>query len=311
MTSAKQMKSRSALGRALRIGWVLALLAVASPARPETLAAGGGKDPDPSPGPPEDRPRTTLHADLLGRHNPVGLMLMAGGYRRWPIRTAPETGATLAYLQAGLSAGVNPAYGQLSAHVEWMPAPFLRLRAVYDLFGYFGANGALLSFPSADAPFGDDELDARSGTEESGTGHRFSLQPVLRFRIGPVILRNRTELAYHRFDGAGPYFYEWAYDTLLRDGDVLLDTRTQVFVEAWKGTGAAALFAGPFHQFTRAFDAGLDRQRVGGLVHYVPTQRLWSLDRPRFFARVGVNVRDRNREGEVFALFGLGIDLDL
>jgi hypothetical protein len=215
------------------------------------------------------------------------------------------------YLQAGTMLGVNPAYAQASVYGEWMPAIFAQLRLQYDLYGFFGANGALLSFPSARSPFGDREIDALKGHEESGIGHRLFLQPTLRGKIGPLYLRNQTDIAYYRFDARGPFFFEREYDTLLKDGDFLLANRTHALFELWKGKTDQILLAGPFYEVTHAADAGLTRQRIGLGVYWVPVDRLWSLSRPRFYAEVGYNAHDRNRNHEPFAVFGVGFDYDL
>ncbi len=258
--------------------------------------------------PSETEKQVTLHADAFFRYNPSGVMLLVGGYHRWVHAKDEETGGPRAYAQAGAAAGINPAYGQLAVHAEWMPAAFVKIRVQYDLLGFFGTNGSLLSFPSEDEKFGDDEVDALSGQEESGFGHRFMFQPVLQYRIGRLVLRNRTDLACYLLNGRGPYFFEWEYDNLVEDGGVLLNNVTQLLLQAWHGEGAARLLAGPFYQFTRAEST---RQRTGMQVFYVPSDALWFADRPRAFLRAGVNLEDRNREDEFFAVMGLGFDLDL
>jgi len=253
---------------------------------------------------------TVLHADLVGAANPDGAMLVLGAYRRWIREFDKVHGIPSAYLQGGAMLGVNPAYVQASVYGEWMPAIFAQLRLQYDLYGFFGSNGALLSFPSAEARFGDREIDALNGQEESSLGHRILLQPTLRAKAGPLIFRNQTDVAYYRFDGRGPYFFEREYDTLLKDGDFLIANRTHVLYEAWKGKGDEMLLAGPFYEVTHAADAKLTRQRIGAALYWVPKERVWSLSRPRLYAEIGFNVQDRNRDDEVFAIFGVGFDYD-
>jgi hypothetical protein len=255
--------------------------------------------------------RSTLHADLFARLNPNGVMLSVGDYRRLITGKDEKTGLTSSYLQGGFALGVNPAYGQASIHIEWMPAIFATIRLQYDLYRYFGTNGALLSFPDADAKFGKDQINALSGKEESGFGHRIMVRPTVYVRKGPVVVRNQTDLAYYRFDGKGPYFYEWEYDTLLKDGDLLLDNRTALLYEGWKGRNDASLLVGPFYEITHAGEADLTRQRMGGQLFWMPAESLWSLNRPRIYSQVGVNLQDPNRKGEMFVTIGFGFDYDL
>ncbi len=260
--------------------------------------------------PDKDR-RTTLHGDLITRLNPDGVMLSVGGHRRWISCKGDTSGIASPYLKGGFALGVNPAYSQVSVYGEWIPAVFAALRVQYDLYRFFGTNGALLSFPESGARFGKDEIDALKGKEESGFGHRIMLQPTLQTKAGPVIVRNQTDLAYYRFDGKGPFFYEWEYDTLLEDGDVLVANRTELLIEAWKGRKGALLLAGPYYEITRASEAGLNRQRAGGELFWVPVDSLWSLDRPRIYSQAGVNLEDRNRKGEAFIVLGIGFDFHL
>ncbi len=262
--------------------------------------------------PPGKAPiETVVHADLVGAANPEGFMLVVGAYRRWISMFDKIEAIPSSYLQAGTMLGINPALAQASIYGEWMPAIFAQLRLQYDLYGFFASNGALLSFPSARSRFGNDEIDALKGQEESGLGHRLLLQPTLRGKVGPLYLRNQTDLAYYRFDGRGPFFFEREYDTLLKDGDFLVANRSHVLFEAWKGTANEILLAGPFYEVTHAVDATLTRQRVGAALYWVPKERLWSLSRPRFYAEIGYNVQDRNRGHEAFGVFGVGFDYDL
>lgn len=70
--------------------------------------------------------------------------------------------------------------------------------------------------------------------------------------MGPVIVRNTTDLGYYLFDSKGSYFYESEYDTFLTDGDVLVNNTTAFLMEAWQGTNNGMLLAGPFYEVTHA-----------------------------------------------------------
>ncbi len=254
--------------------------------------------------------RTIVSLDGLGRVGPAGVMLSAGVARRWVQDDGPSSFGQGRYFQLGLSAGANPAYAQGSLSAEWVPTTPLQLRLQYDAFGFFGTNGSLLRLPSARSKFGTAEIDALSGREESGLGHRVMLNPVLRARFGRVVLRNESEVSWYRMSSRTGWYYEWEHDTLLGDNDWLLGNRTTVFVELWRGAGEAALLVGPTYDVTRAGQADITRHRVGAAAYFEPPGRWLGFDRVRFFAMAGANIADRNRQGEPFAILGIGGDIE-
>lgn len=252
--------------------------------------------------------QTIFHADIAGRGNPAGIMLITGGFHRWDVTNDPEIGVPASYKQAGAMIGVNPVYAQVSLYGEWKPAIYAQLRLQYDYYGFFGSNGSLLSFPSAESRYGKNEIDSLSGKEESTSGHRLLLQPILSGKVGPVIVRNTTDIGYYLFEGKGPYFYESEYDTLLKDRDVLVNNNTVFLLEAWKGGNHGILLAGPFYEVTHAVDAEITRQRIGIQCYCMPTKTLWGVNQPRIYGQVGMNLQDRNRDNEAFFKAGVGFD---
>ncbi len=81
-------------------------------------------------------------------------------------------------------------------------------------------------------------------------------------------------------------------------------------VELRRAAGDVIL-VGPMYDVTLAGGAGLVRQRLGATAYWSPAGRWLGLDRARVYALAGVNLSDRNHDGEPFALLGLGGDLDL
>lgn len=254
--------------------------------------------------------RTTAHADTAARLAPSGIMLFAGVQQRWNVEDGDGALRRGRYLQLGGAVGVNPAYSQGSAHVEWVPMAALQLRLQYDLYGFFGANGALLRFGSASSRFGEDELMAARGSETSGLGQRLLFSPVLRARVGPVLLRNQTDLAWFALSSTAGWFYEWEYDTLVAKRDLVVSNRTAVLFELWRGAGEAMLLAGPAYEITHAIGADIGRQRAEGVVFWSPVDTLGAFARPRLFVVGGVNLVDRNRRHDPFVIVGLGVDMD-
>ncbi len=238
-------------------------------------------------------------------------MLFVGALRRWDVSDRESPLLRGRYVRAGVSVGTNPAYAQAGAFGEWVPLAPLQLTAQYDAFGFYGANGALLRFPSASARFGSSAIDALSGTERAGIGHRLMFTPVLRARVGPLLLRNQTELAWYGLSRQDGWFYEWEHDTLLASSDFLVSNRLAALAWLWQGAGDAVLLAGPAYEVTHAGKADITRQRAEGVVFWSPADRLGSFARPRLFGVVGVNVQDRNREREAFGMAAVGADIDL
>ncbi len=254
---------------------------------------------------------TVLQTDLAAQANPDGIMISLRGFRRWIMATDRELGIPSQYLQTGFGIASTPAYGRASVHGELLAAIFAKLRIQYDFYRFYGTNTSLLSFPSGTASFGRSEVKALEGTEQAGNGSRFLIRPTLYAKAGPVLIMNRTDLAYFHFSGRGPYFLEWTYETLLRDGDHLIENRTNFLYEIMKGPGEISFLAGPYYEIMRTAAAELERQRAGVMAYWVPREAVGSLRRPRFFAQVGYYIRDRNREGEYTVAAGMGFDLDL
>jgi hypothetical protein len=254
--------------------------------------------------------RFRLYGDIAGRINPQGIGFQGGVHYRNVYRYSEKYDAESAYWQTGLGISVSPAYGQAGAHVEWMPWIFLALRAQYDYYKFFGSHGSLLSFNSADAPFGDNVVNERRD-EEATSGQRFLFQPTLQAKMDRLIFRNQTDLAYYQFSGRGPYFLEQGYYTLLKNGDYLISNRTELLYEVWQRQRSKILLAGPYHEVTRADAARITQQKIGVLLYWVPVGSFHGLDRPRIVVKAGYHLKDPDRQGQLFVLFDMGFDFDL
>lgn len=237
-----------------------------------------------------------LRGEVLGGANPAGLMASGGAFRRLPRG------------EAGVALGAGPAYGQASAQAEWAPWPVLKLAVSGDLYRFFGAHDALLSFPGADSAFGDRERDALSGREEAGYGRRLLVQPTVRGRLGSFILLNQTDWSRHRLSGRGPYFLELRYDTLIKSRDTVLANRSMILY-VQRDAAQGHLFYGPYFEFLRAEGSRLERARLGGALDLVFGSRLWPRSRPRFYLLTGLNLKDRNRRHQLFFAAGLRVDV--
>ncbi len=237
-----------------------------------------------------------LRGEILGGANPAGLMASGGAFRRLPRG------------EAGVALGASPAYGQASAQAEWTPWPVLKLAISGELYRFFGAHDALLSFPGADSAFGDRERDALSGREEAGYGRRLLVQPTLRGRLRPFLLLNQTDWSQHRLSGRGPYFLELGYDTLVKSRDTVLANRSVILYVHREASGRH-LYYGPYFEFLRARGSRLERARLGGALDLVFGSSRWPRSRPRFYLLTGLNLKDRNRRHQLFFAAGLSVEV--
>lgn len=253
----------------------------------------------------EAKVKTTIEVDLAGAWNPDAFIGVVGATRKTTISGEPSD-LMSPYHQEGLSLAASPAFARASAYGEWMPHAVLQLRAQYSLYRYYGGDSeALLSFPSSDSSFGDDDVDRLEGEAESAWGRRILLSPVLRAKIGPVLLRNVTELSWFNFEGEGPYFLERENYTLLKDGDWLVSNSLQVMGTFLQGERGAVLYAGPFYKSTRAGASGITQQSTGLVASWTPPSGLNPLRHPRIFLQAGTHLDDPNRQGELFAVGGV------
>ena len=243
--------------------------------------------------------------DLYLQANPAGILLQGFLYTALPREEALKGEKVVPALEAGLGAASSPAYGKLALKGIWRPAPFFLLVAQYDLLYFYGQYGGTLSFGSGGAPFGDRVIKERKGEEESGLAHHLSLAPTFYARVGRILLRNQTELSLYRFPGRGPYFHELEYDTLVTNRDYLLANRFNVMAEA-ENFLKGILYVGPGYEYVRAHDARLTRQRVYGQAYWEAAAPAKTFGIPHFMVQAGVNIEDRNREKEGFALIGVG-----
>lgn len=265
--------------------------------------------------PPEEH--VIWKADLQFRTNPIGLLL--ANQLVWREHHEAD-GSTLyrgTYQQASLDVNISPAFVEVGPAIEFRPMNLFVYRIGYQVLIYFGTLGYALSFPSGDAPFGDDVVEPleEAGAETSGVAHRFMVQQTSQAAFGKFVIRNQLTGYYHLFPERtfeGPYVRERIYDTLQGNYDAMVNNTAAVLYEPWSRGRDSRILVGPYHEITYAVGARLSRHRVGALFLAIPADR-WgkAMYLPRFYVQSGVNVVDRNRDDEFFVQGGLGFDLRL
>jgi len=260
--------------------------------------------------------KTALHpgnrvlgsADVAARLGPVGMAVRVGLVLHHTYEVDASADHERSYIEGGLAVMATPATLEPQAHFEYLPVPFLVLRAEFAAVRYLGVNYGLLRFESQNADFGSAVLSARRGDEQQAWGMRGGLSVSPRVKLGPVLLRSKLSFAGYHFDDAGPYVYDADLDTLLGTTDFVFTSRSDVLFELHRGPGAETLLLGPSVETRRTVDSALSRTRAGGALWYVPTERWANLHQPRLYAQAGINVADTNRRGEPFSVAGFGAD---
>jgi hypothetical protein len=266
--------------------------------------------PDPEPGRIRAGDRSVAFADVGVRVAPVGAMLTSGIFFRRTF-AADESGRfERSYLQGGVALGITPASFQPQAHLEYLPAPFLALRADFAATRYFGETYGLYRFESADADFGDDALSNRKGDGRSVWGFKGGLSLLPRAKFGSLLILSKLSFTGYRYDDPGPYVWEPELDTLLSTSDYVFQSRTDFLFELHRGPGAESFMLGPTVDSMRTIDSALSRTRAGATTWFVPAEQWANLRRPRLYATAGVNIDDPNRSGEPFAMLGIGADME-
>ena len=82
-------------------------------------------------------------------------------------------------------------------------------------------------------------------------------------------------------------------------------------MEFRKGSKGQTLLAGPYYEVTRARDAHITQQKVGALLYWMPREKLASLDRPHVGMKLAYQLRDPERQGQLYVQFAVGFEFDL
>lgn len=221
------------------------------------------------------------------------------------------------HVKAGLRVLGTPISPGAQLDLEWMPLSPVVLRASYTLLFFTGMSlglGPGLGFASADDPFDAGTLESRKGEEEAEIVQRAVLSLTLRARLWRMRATSEVALAGWYVPGSrGAFWYDLFHDSMVARGQVdgTLTSRSMLLLQAWQGQGAAQLLAGAINEYNLALRADIERDRVGGIVIYTPSDRLLGTDRPTIVLSAGATVLHRHRTNElwVHAAVVLGWDL--
>lgn len=265
----------------------------------------GAQEPEPPPGdaPPPNN-RWTLRGVGFITAGPFKATGLLGVHYRHIYNRDDNILFDKLNVSTGFDAYLNPSTPGIQLWFEWQPLAILKLRASYDAIATTGLAMGLgygLSFPSANAPFDGDTLEARKGEEQASLSHRLAIKPTVQAKAGPVVLINELEIGAWFVQGpSGEWWYDVFYDTLIRRGEIdgVLQNRTILAAEAWAGTGEERLLIGAVNQVVHAFGSEIERDRLGGFIAFTPTENIWGIARPTLLVMPGVTLVDPNRQYE-------------
>ena len=257
----------------------------------------------------DDDTHSRLEVDLVGLYNPLGISLAARAYHRQVYHRDDSLLWNGLYWQSGGQATVNPAYQRAGFHFECLPIAVMQMRAQYDRYYLTGSNGSLLAFDTANDRFGDDEIEAREGEEQSGYGNRYLFNLTLRAKFGNIIIRNVTDMAKYEFPGEGPYYLEREYELLMATTDYLFSNQLYLLFENKDGKGKTTYF-GPYYDYVKVRETELLRERLGVTWYQERDKAFGILQKPRWYLQTGVYLTERNRQDEFYLVLGIGGDFE-
>jgi len=251
-------------------------------------------------------PERALTNTLGVQANPIGLEDHLTLQWSWDLSDSTNPFLADAHFAAGVSNHFSPAYDRLELWVELSPLSVLDLRAGVEPLVYFGSFGHIVAFPSYDAPFGKEALEAVKDQAVSATGVRYHFTPIFKIKLGRVVARTAATFEWWRVDAPGPFFYEPWRDTLLdAEGDELLALSSQLLYE-FPGSGGKKILAGAYHELVDVHDAPQNRrQRLGPLVLWTLGAKKLGVREPTVIGTVYTYVEDPNRDGELGGFLAL------
>ncbi len=264
---------------------------------------------------PENSARTTAYALLGFAYNPDAVVLFAGIERRYTYDLGPGVLSRQLYHQVGAEVLISGLFrGALFGEVS--PLRILKVRFQYDLWfwpGFSLGKGHGLIFPDKNTSFHPDELERRSGEEISGIGHRFALMPTLQLKVWRIAVQSQLELAAWYVPGERAFWREPLHDTLIARGvtDATLKSFTLLLLEVWGDGGDRRIMAGGLFEVVKSLRADITRHRLGGAIVATPFDSVVWFQRPALFVLGGTNIKDRNREDELWLQIGLRLEYDL
>jgi hypothetical protein len=273
-------------------------------------APGASEPPRGVTGPDGVRRYWMADAYLVGGFNQLTLALLSGLRFRWDQPRSDNLLLDNRRFEIGFEVNVNPGFTSLGGYAEWTPLQILILRLQTDVYAHYGTYGAIMRFDRPDVGFGDALRDICQGCR-AGFNQRVLGRAVLQAQLGPVAVRNQTDVGFYALHGDEPYYILIEHDILAARREVIVVNDSQLLFEPYRRADKTGLFVGLMYHFARTLFAGIQRQRVGAFAEWIFHRKLGPFARPRAIGFAGYHLQDVNRGGGLIALMGVGSEFDL
>lgn len=216
-----------------------------------------------------------------------------------------------AHVATGISSKLTPAFGRLGAWFEYSPLSILDLRVGLEPVYYFGTYKAFLPFDRASARFDDEVIESRVKEAAPGFAARIYFAPTLKARAGAVVARTKAEVGLWRAqDRGGAFFYEPAWDTLIKTSGAIVLTWESVLLREFTLKSGNTLLIGPVHDLTKVSHAsGNTKQDAGLLGVWSKSGRVHALKDPTVVVKAFYFLRDPWRRHQPAAQFAFAFGL--
>ena len=237
--------------------------------------------------------------------NPLGIQDAFEATWTRPLNDSPDVLLKDAHVALGATSKLTPAFERVGLWAEYSPLSILDLRVGVEPVFYFGTYKAFLKFPRASARFDDDLIESRVKDAAKGFAGRIYFAPTLKAKAGAVVARIHAELSHWRAQDKGaPFFYEPAWDTLIKSSGSRVVTLEALVLHESKLTGEKTLLVGPVYDLTTVADARVNRkQDVGLLAVWSKTGRFHALKDPALAVKLVYFLQDPWRRHEPAAQF--------
>jgi hypothetical protein len=170
-----------------------------------------------------------LSQTLGGSINPLGIDLGTQFYWKLPLSDSQDILWKSTSLKIGLQNDVTPAFERLGFFVQIEPIAIFDIKVTAAGAFYYKA----LSFGFLDLAGYTSEYyspGADSIVQQDKLGFQLAVKPTFKFALGPVLFSNTFTLEYFNL-GAGGFFYERNYDTVLKYQDFCIANETYLLFD--------------------------------------------------------------------------------
>ena len=180
------------------------------------------------------------------------------------------------FVGLGVVPVISPAHGGIGPILELQPASVMKLWAKYQYFQYFGGFDLIQSFPTAQADYSDDDIEALGDADANYAvgGTQLTLGALLQIKIGPIAVRTALQAVRSDFDlrDGDTVLFDSTFDLLVPNGGWFYSNDADVLWLTDFGLTLGVRDTYTFTSFTSSQrgggDKGATNHRIGPVVAY-------------------------------------------